>query len=116
MIVSLVMCSAGAFGATWLLRYSDGPWDLFFRLRKLAGLYLPEYSPTGEVTAWIENDEPFGFWAKLVGCFWCLTTWVSLFFALGYILLANLEWWLLFHLWLGTVGISIFAHEVITDE
>jgi hypothetical protein len=49
---------------THLLGIEAGPWDLFLGLRKRAGP---------------------GFWGKLLGCFYCLSLWVSapLAYALG---------------------------------
>jgi hypothetical protein len=46
---------------THLLNVEDGPWDLFFRFRKIVGN---------------------GFWGKLLDCFYCLSVWVALPFAI----------------------------------
>lgn len=46
---------------THLLSAEDGPWDLLVRLRRRAG---------------------DGFWGDLLDCFYCLSLWVSLPFAL----------------------------------
>jgi len=42
---------------THLLQAEDGPWNLLFRLRRMAGA---------------------GFWGQLLDCFYCLSLWVSL--------------------------------------
>jgi hypothetical protein len=47
---------------THLLQAEDGPWDVVVRLRLFAG-------PT--------------FWGKLLDCFYCLSLWVALPFAIG---------------------------------
>jgi len=41
---------------THLLNAEDGPWDMFVRLRRLAGE---------------------GFWGKLLDCFYCLSVWIA---------------------------------------
>jgi hypothetical protein len=46
---------------THLLYGEDGPWDLFVHLRRRAG---------------------DGFWGKLLDCFYCLSVWVAVPFAL----------------------------------
>ncbi|MCE7923979.1 MAG: hypothetical protein DYG98_13055 [Haliscomenobacteraceae bacterium CHB4] len=46
---------------THLFSVEDGPWDVFLRLRRSLGN---------------------GFWGQLTGCFYCLSVWVSLPFAL----------------------------------
>jgi hypothetical protein len=59
---------------THLLQAEDGPWDLIYRLRRLAGA---------------------GFWGGLMDCFYCLSLWMALPFAL-LAPIARLEkvlWW-----------------------
>lgn len=46
---------------THLLHAEDGPWDLIARMRKRAGA---------------------GFWAGLMDCFYCLSLWIAVPFAL----------------------------------
>jgi len=48
---------------THLLQAEDGPWDLVVRLRKAAGT---------------------GFWGKLLDCFYCLSLWIAVPFAIGF--------------------------------
>ena len=52
----------GVWRITHLLQAEDGPWDLVARLRRRAG---------------------DSFWGKLLDCFYCLSLWVALPFALG---------------------------------
>ncbi len=46
---------------THLLYGEDGPWDVFVRLRRVAGQ---------------------GFWGELLDCFYCLSVWTAVPFAL----------------------------------
>ncbi|PYL09040.1 MAG: hypothetical protein DME33_05615 [Verrucomicrobia bacterium] len=47
---------------THLLNAEDGPWELVVHLRRLAGP---------------------GFWGKLLDCFYCLSLWIAIPFAIG---------------------------------
>ncbi len=57
----LVLGILGVWRITHLFYAEDGPWDIFVRLRKLAGS---------------------GFWGKLLDCFYCLSLWIAVPFAL----------------------------------
>ena len=58
----LVVGVLGVWRITHLLQAEDGPWDLVVRLRRKAG------------------DT---FWGRLLDCFYCLSLWIALPFALG---------------------------------
>src|ERR1022692_2975092 len=58
----LVVVALTVWRITHLLQAEDGPWDLVVRLRRKA------------------NDT---FWGRLLDCFYCLSLWVALPFALG---------------------------------
>jgi hypothetical protein len=52
----------GAWRVTHLLQAEDGPWDVVIRLRRFAGQSV---------------------WGSLLDCFYCLSLWVAVPFALG---------------------------------
>ncbi len=52
----LLLGALSVWRVTHLLNAEDGPWDLVFRLRRLAGT---------------------GFWAGLLDCFYCLSLWIA---------------------------------------
>jgi hypothetical protein len=56
----LILGALCVFRVTHLLHAEDGPWDLFVRLRRLAGA---------------------GFWGSLLDCFYCASLWVAAPFA-----------------------------------
>ena len=58
----LVVVALTVWRITHLLEAEDGPWDLVVRLRRKA------------------RDT---FWGRLLDCFYCLSLWVALPFALG---------------------------------
>jgi hypothetical protein len=72
---------------THLLSKEDGPFDLIFRLRQLAGE---------------------GVWGKLMDCFYCLSIWISLPFALW--LGSSVSEKLLF--WMACSGLACLLEKV----
>ncbi len=58
----LVLGALAVWRITHLLANEDGPWDLILRLRKAVGS---------------------GFWGHLMDCFYCLSLWVALPFAIA---------------------------------
>jgi hypothetical protein len=70
--------------ATWrvasLLVHEEGPWKVFLRLRKWAGIQHDEQGQALMI--------PDGFLAGILSCVWCCSMWVAagwtiLFFAFG---------------------------------
>ena len=57
----LVIGILGVWRVTHLLQAEDGPWDFVVRLRGYAGT---------------------GMWSRLMDCFYCLSLWIALPFAL----------------------------------
>ena len=57
----LIVGILGVWRVTHLLQAEDGPWDLVVRLRGYAGT---------------------GMWGRLMDCFYCLSLWIALPFAL----------------------------------
>jgi len=105
------LCS---FAITYMLKYTDGPFDAFAKLRVLVGLELPVIED-GIVTAYLETEGYGNFFAKLFACFWCLTTWICLFVVIGYILLVYNNVKAFPFLWFGGVGLSGFLHGLLED-
>lgn len=66
--------------ATWrvasLLVNEEGPFSVFLRLRRLAGI---QYDPMGEIEV-----VPDKFFAGVLSCVWCCSVWVGLFWAAFY--------------------------------
>lgn len=58
----LVLGALGVWRITHLLQAEDGPWDLIVRLRHLAGSSVL---------------------GKMMDCFYCLSVWIALPFAVG---------------------------------
>jgi arabinogalactan endo-1,4-beta-galactosidase len=104
------------FGFTYLLRHLDGPFDILKRTRMLFGIkYVEVLGQDGEVESYIEEipDTPL---ARLFGCFWCLSTWVSIMlcgvFALSY-KFSILVW---ITIVFACIGIAGFLYEKVRHD
>lgn len=113
MIEYTVLHGLALFGLTWLIRHTDGPFDLFLKLRKLTGIeYLGVYDNHGKQVNIVE-EIPEKFFAKLLGCFWCQATWWSL-------ILTIYSWQrhliapsMVVIVWLGAIGVAGSLYEMI---
>lgn len=87
----LILGCLGVWRITHLLQAEDGPFDLMVRLRRGVG---------------------DGFWGSLLDCFYCLSLWTALPFAL----LIGAEWkeWLL--LWLAFSAGAIILQRITSDR
>ena len=85
-LTTLALGILAVWRLTHLLYAEDGPWHVFARLRRVAG---------------------GGFWGQVLDCFYCLSVWVALPFAL---LLAT-SWREGVALWLGLSGGAILAER-----
>lgn len=104
------------FGATYIIRYQDGPFHVFHRLRVVSGIeYVPVLNDNGLVIDCVEEVST-KFFAQLLGCHWCLGTWVAGFLttlavALGYVPMTA---WMFY--WLMACGVTGFLCDVVRGE
>lgn len=71
---------------THLLAKEDGPWDIIYYIRKAAGA---------------------GFFGNLLDCFYCLSIWIALPFAIW---LAT-DWWQIILCWLAMSGAACLLEQ-----
>lgn len=83
----LILGILAVWRITSLVGSEDGPWDIFAKLRDSAGE---------------------GFFAKGLGCFYCLSLWVALPFGLT----MGENWTESFFLWLGLSAGAIVVQRV----
>lgn len=110
MLADCVVVGVCVFAIAYLIRYTDGPFDIFYRFRKRIGVYLEEWD--GDVySGEVEDPDPDKFLAKLVSCFWCLSTWVSLGVTSLYVILYG-DSHIFPFMWLFAIGLSGVLHKV----
>ncbi|HRI60143.1 MAG TPA: hypothetical protein PK228_10485 [Saprospiraceae bacterium] len=84
--LAFVLGTFSVWRITHLFNAEDGPWDVFIRFRRLLGN---------------------GFFGQLTDCFYCLSLWVSLPFAL----LLGQQWLERFLLWCAMSGAAILLQR-----
>jgi hypothetical protein len=70
--VALVVMALATWRIAALFFFDSGPWDVFERLRYLAGVY----------------KDPQPFWGKQLSCLWCCSLWSGLFCGI-----CGIIWW-----------------------
>lgn len=100
---TLVTIGFASFTITYLVRYTDGPLGVFYTFRDIIGLYKYE---DGE-------EEATNWFAELVECFPCFTTWVSLFLCLVATKLNILDTVLI---WFASVAVSLVLWKFVRGD
>lgn len=116
--MSVILVGLASFGLTYMVRYSSGPFNIFYWILSLAGIArYPVLDGDGNIVNYIEEIEtPNRFITKLVSCFWCLTTWISGLLTILYIFAyPNTYWSLWLLIWFGSIGLSGWLYERIPD-
>jgi hypothetical protein len=96
------------FGITFLVRYTDGPFDIFKMFR--IGMGIKYKIGLSEQEEEYVSDT---FTAKLVNCFWCLSTWIAMILCLLYVLwqsMSIIDWIILTF---ASVGIAGFMNSYV---
>jgi len=104
---SILVIGLATFGLTYLICYTDGPKDIFKKVRILAGVH---YSFIGDEEVY---DPPTKFFAKLLVCHWCTGTWIAILLSLTYVYLVSGNYVSLIWLIPGSVGVSGFLAEKV---
>jgi hypothetical protein len=109
MLADVAVVGLSTFGLAYILRYTDGPFNLFVKFRGALGLRrVSVYDENGDIVDYVEESDD-RFFAKLIGCFWCLSTWISLVLSL-LIMIPLLQLPLV---WFGALGISGTLHKFV---
>ena len=116
-----VILSFAVFGSAYLLYYTDGPWDVFDRLRDFLSRVkyknVSVYDDEGTevyISREVEVDED-NFFFKLFNCFWCTSTWIALIVVGLYYVVMGYQVWTFPFVALGTIGVSGFFYENLSD-
>jgi hypothetical protein len=102
-VLCLLLISLATFAVTYELRYTDGPFDAFWNLRRAFGIQvqLDDKQESEEYA-----DSGTGFFGSLMVCWWCLSTWVSAFWTGIAVVLLGLSILYAPFVWFGAVTIS----------
>ena len=109
-----VLLPATYIGVLYLLE-EDGPFDIFFRIRKIAGFEPVEYEelqPDGSTVKVIEYEAGTNFWSRVFDCHRCLSPYVAFIAVLLGLAVGVLQ--PTFHLlvvWLGLAGSTVYLYE-----
>lgn len=109
MLESMLCVGIATLGITYLLCYTDGPFNVFHNMRSLLGV---EY-------IYIDDEEevyrpPTKFFAKLILCHWCTGTWVAILLSVLYVILIRIDALQLIYIIPGSLAISGVIIERIT--
>lgn len=80
-----------AWRITHLLQAEDGPFDIIYHIRKKAGA---------------------GFWGSLLDCFYCVSIWVALPFAIW----LGSAWWEILLYWMAISGAVCLLEQFTTHK
>ena len=115
----LIVLHLSVFGLTYLLRYFEGPFDVLLHFRKACGIqYLPVLDEDGNLVNIIEEPitRQHGWLARLVGCHWCLTTWVSIVAVVLYVWAAATDIMFVPFLIFSCTAVSGLLHDWNTSQ
>jgi hypothetical protein len=107
---SILITGLATFGMTYLICFTDGPFNIFKRLRMLAGV---EYFMMQGEEVW---RPPTKFFAKLLVCHWCTGTWVSIIMSIAYVVIFKINPLMLIYLIPCGLGISGFLCEKVVSN
>lgn len=113
-IIPLGLC---VFGITYLLRYMEGPFRILKKIRIFFGIhYYPVHDENYNVVDEVEEIPSGNSWAKLFGCFWCLSTWISfgVCFLSSFVYKLSIIEWMVYSF--ACVGFAGFLHEKVVSN
>lgn len=91
-LAELLIVALAAYRLAHLLTIEDGPWDVFEKLRRMAGLPAPG-NPV--------NVEQLSVLGGVLNCFWCCSFWTAAIF------------WAVAQVWMPPVEIFAAAGAVL---
>lgn len=67
--LDFIILSLATFRLSSLLVNETGPWWIFVKIRKIAGI---QHDQTGDIMSWDDK-----FFAEVLVCVWCTSVWVA---------------------------------------
>lgn len=115
MIEAITATGLITFAITYLLKDTNGPNDMFLRLRLAAGIrFAPVWGDHDNVVDTMEEASS-SFLSKVIICWWCFSTWIALFTSILYTLvILNYHFWSAIpFIWFGAIAIAGIIHKFI---
>lgn len=106
----LIEIALATFAVAYLIRYTDGPFDVLWEFRRKIGMEWG-YDEKQEIVEYAEDGA--GFLASLVSCWWCLSTWISAFWTALAVLLLGLSLTEAPFFWFGAITLSGIIKKVL---
>ncbi len=110
----VVLVPATYIGVLYLLE-EDGPFDVFKRIRKLAGFKeegMSQLGPEGNVIEVNELVPGDGFFSRILGCHRCLTPYVAFLVVVFGLVIGFLQLELsILLVWLSLTGLTVYLFE-----
>lgn len=119
MVEAIAAVGLFTFGLCYLVKYTNGPWNVFVKFRVMLGTHrVPVLEGKEVIVDYIEESDGsfFGDW---IDCWWCFSTWIAGIVALVYCLIfVGISWMALVAFpftWFGAVGVAGVIHNYIID-
>lgn len=112
MIEDIIVCGLASFAVTYMIKYTDGPFNIFQKFRFWIGLDIPVVLIHDEIV-YEEDRDSNRLFAKVVKCFWCFTTWISAAFVIGYIFIGYNVLQSFPFLWFASIAVSGVIYELL---
>jgi len=105
-LIAAILIGLATFAITYLVQCTDGPFNIFNKFRLIAGIRTETYNKgtPGEYAIEVVDDK---FFAKLVSCWWCMSTWVALVLTL--VTLSHPV------AWPAAIGLAGLMHKIVED-
>lgn len=113
MLKALLIVSLATFASTYLMKYTDGPLDMFWKLRRKIGIQI-DYAEISTGDEYIDADA--GFLASLVYCWWCFSTWNAAFWTFAAVVLLKLPLAESPFIWFGAITIAGVIKRIIDGK
>ena len=114
-LVQVIVLMPATYIGVLYLHEEDGPFDIFLRIRRLAGfkeIVISELTPDGEqieVKEYVAGDN---FLSQIFLCHRCLTPYIAFLVVIFALLIGFLQFnALLFIIWLSVVGATVYLFE-----
>lgn len=106
-LTGTVVVALITYAVVHLLKYTDGPFGIFYHIRTVVGLEWDSFHQQEHVN----EENKLSFIGEMLDCFWCTATWTSLAVALLYRYIFSEALFTFPFVWLSALGLVGILHE-----